>query len=65
MTGNPGWERRLHPNYSHTALLLGVRAPKLGLVQAVDTGTTVLHTQAAPAVSTPCHPHFLPMMGGQ
>lgn len=62
-TDNHGWEWRLCPSYSHTALLLGVGAPKLGLVQTVDTGPTVLHTQAAPTVSTPCHPHLLAMMG--
>ena len=65
VTDNHGWERSLRPSYSHTALLLGVGAPKLGLVQAVDTGATVLHTQAAPTVSTPCHPHLLAVMGGQ
>ena len=65
VTDNHGWERSLRPSYSHTALLLGVGAPKLGLVQAVDTGATVLHTQAAPTLSTPCHPHLLAVMGGQ
>lgn len=34
VTDNHGWERSLRPA-THTALLLGVGAPKLGLVQAV------------------------------